>query len=247
MSQPLVTVGPAGGIDPVPASKPASPPHPPGRLGSRARIFGPVLAFLAATAAGLTIAAVYLLGVEPVAVPVRSSEAALAIAPDSAADRLARAERSLSALHPRGLFVTVDTYANRLRVHRGDEVLREALCSTGSGLALRDPRNGRLWVFTTPLGERTVQRKAVDPVWVKPDWAFVEEGLVPPPMGSRDRVDTFSLGDFALYLGDGYLIHGTLFQSLLGRRVTHGCIRLGDEDLSYVYRTVPVGARVYLY
>jgi L,D-transpeptidase YbiS len=56
-----------------------------------------------------------------------------------------------------------------------------------------------------------------------------------------------SLGEFALSLGDGYLIHGTLFQSLLGQPVTHGCIRLADEDLEYVWRTVAVGDRVYLY
>ena len=70
---------------------------------------------------------------------------------------------------------------------------------------------------------------------------------MPPPMGARDRRDDFSLGDYALYLGDGYMIHGTVFQTLVGRPVTHGCIRLRDEDLEYVYRTVPMGARVLLY
>jgi L,D-transpeptidase YbiS len=56
-----------------------------------------------------------------------------------------------------------------------------------------------------------------------------------------------SLGDYALYIGDGFIIHGTLFKSLLGRRVTHGCIRLGDEDLEFVYKHAPIGTRVYLY
>jgi len=91
-----------------------------------------------------------------------------------------------------------------------------------------------------------VERKARDPVWVKPDWAFIEEGFAPPEK-SRERVDDVSLGDYGLYLGDGYIIHGTLFQTLLGQRITHGCIRLGDADLEYVYHQVPVGARVYLY
>ena len=112
---------------------------------------------------------------------------------------------------------------------------------------LRDPSTGREWIFDTPLGERRVERKVKDPVWVKPDWAFIEEGYVPPPKGAEERYDRFSLGDYGLYLGDGYIIHGTLFQTLLGRRVTHGCIRLGDEDLKYVYQKVPLGARVYLY
>jgi L,D-transpeptidase YbiS len=163
------------------------------------------------------------------------------------AARRVLAERRLRAHEPRGVHLVVDSYSGRLRVLRGDEVLKDATCSAGSGAVLRDPRNGRIWVFETPLGERRVERKVRDPVWVKPDWAFIEEGYEPPPLGHRDRFDTFSLGDYALYLGDGYIIHGTTFQTLLGRRVTHGCVRLGDDDLRFVYEKVPLGARVYLY
>lgn len=152
----------------------------------------------------------------------------------------------LTALAPQGVYLVVDSYRNQLRLYRRGELLREAVCSTGSGTVLRDPASGREWVFDTPHGERRVVRKQRDPVWIKPDWAFVEEGFEPPRDGSG-RYDPLALGDYALYLGDGYIIHGTLFQTLLGRRVTHGCIRLGDEDLEYVYRTVPLGSRVFLY
>jgi L,D-transpeptidase catalytic domain len=165
----------------------------------------------------------------------------------AAAERTAQARRRLASLVPRGIHLEVDSYGGRLRVYDGETLLREGVCSAGSGSALRDPRDGRLWIFETPLGERRVERKAVDPVWSKPDWAFVEEGRLPPPARHPDRLDRISLGDYALYLGDGYLIHGTLFQTTLGSRVTHGCIRLGDEDLAWVYRTVPVGAKVWLY
>ena len=120
------------------------------------------------------------------------------------------------------------------------------MSSTGKGSVLRDPRNGRQWVFDTPTGERTVQGTVKDPIWAKPDWAFIEEGYL-PPKGMRDRVDDFSLGDYGLYMRDGYIIHGTIFKTLLGKRVTHGCIRLGDEDLKFVYDTVPTNARVYLF
>jgi L,D-transpeptidase YbiS len=158
----------------------------------------------------------------------------------------AKLERRLASYAPRGTWVTVDSHLNRLRVYRNGELLREAVTSTGSGTILKDPESGREWIFDTPQGERQVQRKVKDPVWNKPDWAFIEEGLL-PPKSARERVDDFSLGDYGLYLGDGYIIHGTLFQTLLGRRVTHGCIRLGDEDLEWVYWKVPVGTRVYLY
>ncbi len=166
---------------------------------------------------------------------------------EEAADRAAKIEKRLATLAPRNeVYVVVDTYANRLKVYRGRELLRDALCSTGSGVRLKDPRNGKEWLFDTPQGELKILRKVKDPVWVKPDWAFIEEGYE-PPRSMRDRVDDFSLGDYGLYMRDGYIIHGTIFKTLLGKRVTHGCIRLGDEDLEFAYKTVPVGARVFLF
>lgn len=158
-----------------------------------------------------------------------------------------RIEARLAALRPRGVYVTVDTYRNRLRVFRGEKLLREAVCSTGTGRVLHDPRTGRKWVFDTPLGEHPIIDKRRNPVWAKPDWAFIEEGYEPPPRGSPDRFDDVSLGGYGLYMPDGYIIHGTLFKTLLGQRVTHGCVRLGDDDLEFVYKTVPLGARVFLY
>ncbi len=159
---------------------------------------------------------------------------------------LARAGQKLAAAAPRGVRIEVDTIANRLYLKQGDKILREAVCSTGTGGLLVDPHSGRRWVFETPHGVHRVLDKKKDPVWNKPDWAFVEEGT-PIPESEADRLDPFSLGDYALYLGGGYLIHGTLYQRLLGRSVTHGCIRLGDEDLAAVFKATPVGARVYIY
>lgn len=156
-------------------------------------------------------------------------------------------ERRLERFAPgRETYVVVDSYANRLRVYRRGELVREAICSTGSGVRLVDPRDGREWVFDTPQGELRILRKVKNPVWVKPDWAFIEEGME-PPRGMRARIDDYSLGEYGLYMRDGYIIHGTVFKTLLGKRVTHGCIRLGDEDLEFVYKNVPAGARVFLY
>ncbi len=129
---------------------------------------------------------------------------------------------------------------------RRDKILLEAICSTGSGTLLKDPDTQREWLFETPRGRFRVIRKAEDPVWTKPDWAFVEEGK-PVPGKWSERRDPNTLGDYALYLGDGYMIHGTLYQRYLGRSVTHGCVRLGDDDLERVYRMTPVGAPVFIF
>jgi L,D-transpeptidase YbiS len=55
------------------------------------------------------------------------------------------------------------------------------------------------------------------------------------------------LGEHALYFGNGFMIHGTLYERLLGRSVTHGCIRLGREDLSSIYDASPVGTQIFIY
>lgn len=167
--------------------------------------------------------------------------------PEALRRRAAKASAALDRLRPDGTIVVVDTYRNRLRLYRDGELIRSAVCSTGTGRVLRDPRTGRQWVFDSPMGERVINKKAKNPIWGKPDWAFIEEGYLPPPPGSPERFDDVSLGDYGLYMGDGFIIHGTLFKTLLGRRVTHGCIRLGDEDLEFVYENVPIGSRVYLY
>jgi len=154
--------------------------------------------------------------------------------------------KRLADLRPRSRYIVIDSHRNRLSVYEGETLLREMVCSTASGTVLVHPSGKKVWTFDSPLGERRIIRKTRQPVWSKPDWAFVEEGFEPPKNPSL-RVDTVSLGDYGLYLGDGYLIHGTLFQTLLGQGVTHGCVRLGDEDLKYVYGAIPVGARVYIF
>jgi L,D-transpeptidase YbiS len=134
-------------------------------------------------------------------------------------------------MRPRGVYLTVDTYRNRLRVWKDGQIAREAICSTGTGIVLKDPRNGRQWIFDTPLGERSILNKVRNPVWSKPDWAFIEDGYQPPPKGSPDRFDNISLGDFALYMQDQYIIHGTIFKTLRQARDPrlHPARRRGPE------------------
>jgi L,D-transpeptidase YbiS len=170
-----------------------------------------------------------------------------AAAEPATAKELSQLERKLATYSPRGIYIVVDTVDNRLRVVKGGSVLREAKCSAGTGSVMEDPKTGKRWVFDSPRGIRRVKEKKKDPVWTKPEWALVEEGLDPAKTSWSDRIDKDTLGDYALYLGDGFMIHGTLYQRYLGLNVTHGCIRLGDNDLEYVYQTTPVGSSVYMY
>jgi L,D-transpeptidase YbiS len=101
-------------------------------------------------------------------------------------------------------------------------------------------------VFATPTGRFEILSKTKNPVWKKPDWAFIEEGQ-PIPKDPSERFAYGELGEYALALGDGYLIHGTLYERLLGRSVTHGCIRLGRDDLRKLYASTRVGTAVYIF
>jgi lipoprotein-anchoring transpeptidase ErfK/SrfK len=183
--------------------------------------------------------------------PVPPGDAAPAARPSSReASRLAaEGERLQAALRrrvPRGPWIVIDQTHNRLRLMRGDETLLEAPCSAGSGMVLKEGAHGRVWVFDTPRGRFEVLSKTENPVWKKPDWAFVEEGE-PIPKDPGERLEYGSLGEYALYFGNGYMIHGTLYERLLGRPVSHGCIRLGREPLRVVYRAAPLGTPVYIY
>lgn len=149
---------------------------------------------------------------------------------------------------PRGRYIVIDQTHNRLYVREKDHTLIEAICSAGSGVVLKEAEDGkgRTWVFDTPRGQFRVLSKINNPVWRKPDWAFVEEGQ-PIPKNPADRLEYGTLGEHALYFGNGYMIHGTLYERLLGRSVSHGCIRLGRDDLRKVFAFATVGTPIYIY
>lgn len=68
-----------------------------------------------------------------------------------------------------------------------------------------------------------------------------------PPSGTANRTIDGELGRFRLGLGDGYYFHGTPHEDTIGDAATHGCIRLYDEDIEWLYRHVPTGTPVYIY
>lgn len=155
--------------------------------------------------------------------------------------------RQLGHLMPARPYILVDTAHNHLYVKQKDQVMLDALASTGSGTILDKPGEAKgQWIFDTPRGEFVVQSKLTNPVWVKPDWAFIEEGLQ-VPKSQVDRLEPGVLGEYALGFGKGYFIHGTLYTRLLGKNVTHGCIRLNDDDLKSVHRLAAVGTPVIIF
>lgn len=144
------------------------------------------------------------------------------------------------------LYLVVDTESSRLTMRQDNTVLLTAKAGTGSRQFIKE-ETGRNWYFETPMGSFTVLGKERNPVWIRPDWSYVEENMPIPPEGDADRFVRGVLGKYALILGNGYKIHGTKWTNLLGTHFTHGCVSLGDDDLELVYKSVKIGTKVYLY
>lgn len=160
--------------------------------------------------------------------------------------KLDQLNKKAERLNPGNAFLVINTTNNTFELYKNNEIVRQGRCSTGSFISL-EVDSTKSYLFETPKGVMTVRNKVTDPVWTKPDWAFIEEGLPVPPPGHSSRREANVLGDYALILGDGYMIHGTLYQRLIGSPVTHGCVRLLDDDLEAVYKTLPIGSKVFIY
>ncbi len=143
-------------------------------------------------------------------------------------------------------YLVINTTDNLFYLYRNKKLIREGHCSTGSFKLLKT-EEGKSWIFKTPKGKFLIQGKVTNPSWRRPDWAFVEEGLPIPSQDDASRYEYGVLGDYALALGDGYLIHGTIYKRFLGMPVTHGCVRLNDEDLAAIFKTLSLGSKVYIF
>ncbi len=217
----------------------------------------------------------------------------------SRADSIAMVRVRRAADRDRGMRVTVSLLERRLRVLEGADTLLDVPAAIGSGERLE--HEGRVWTFETPRGRRRVLGREADPIWVPPDWHYVElardsgfalqrlptnrsvkladgrrlvargariglldekgkfEALPPdeeivfdgtlyiPPLGTVNRKIRGELGPYRLDLGGGYLLHGTPYTESIGDAATHGCVRLADEDIAWLFMNVPEGTPVYIY
>lgn len=70
--------------------------------------------------------------------------------------------------------IVVSIAENRLYVRQAGKTIFQAVCSTGKGTTLTDA-SGRSMVFNTPTGKFRIVKKEENPLWVPPDWHFIEE------------------------------------------------------------------------
>jgi len=96
--------------------------------------------------------------------------------------------------------------------------------------------------WETPTGETSIMKKREHPSWTPPDSIREEDPSLPSiiPAGPDNP-----LGDYAMSLGwAGYAIHGTNRPYGVGKRSSHGCIRMYPEDIATLFQMVDVGTAV---
>jgi len=71
--------------------------------------------------------------------------------------------------------------------------------------------------------------------------------MVIPPFGTNQRKYMGVLGTRRLYLGDGYGIHGTNDPASIGQSVSHGCVRMRNEEIERLFDMVELGTPVFIY
>jgi hypothetical protein len=216
----------------------------------------------------------------------------------SKSDSLSWARNRAVATKAKGFRLVVSLQDKHIWAIIGKDTVLSAPAAVAKGTKLEYA--GREFTFTTPRGVRKVLRKESDPVWIPPDWLYVETAaehdlkvgrlvagkpyklrdgryltvrdstvgvlsrgvfaylptdehivfdntLFIPPSGTKNRKVEGELGRFRLDLGEGYLLHGTPYKDSIGLAATHGCVRLRDEDIEWLYDHVPVGTPVYIY
>ncbi|MCM2356880.1 MAG: L,D-transpeptidase family protein [Geobacteraceae bacterium] len=94
----------------------------------------------------------------------------------------------------------------------------------------------------TPAGDYRIVEKAANPSWTVPSSIRKEKPWLPRvvPAGPENP-----LGSHALRLSEGsILIHGTNRPLGVGRRASHGCLRLYPEDIPRLFALVSIGTEV---
>lgn len=117
-------------------------------------------------------------------------------------------------------YVRVDKSKNTLRLFLEDTPIKTYSVATGKA-------------NSTPTGEFIIKDKLVDPTWYK-------SGAVIEPGNSANHLGTRWLG----FDMPGYGIHGTTEPHLIGKQVSHGCVRMRNEDVEELYDILPMGTKV---
>ena len=92
-------------------------------------------------------------------------------------------------------------------------------------------------------GTTFVSEKRINPSWTPTPEMLAKNPRLPHWVPGGHPMNP--LGDRAMYLGSSsYRIHGTDAPWTIGQAVSHGCIRMLNDDVHDLYPKIPIGTRV---
>lgn len=115
--------------------------------------------------------------------------------------------------------VQVDKSDNILTLFLNGQPVKHYRVATGAG-------------DSTPAGEFRIVNKLENPTWFK-------AGAIVPPGSPENLLGTRWLG----FDKPGYGIHGTKEPESIGQYVSHGCVRLLNEEVEELYNLLPAGTQ----
>ncbi len=143
-------------------------------------------------------------------------------------------------------YITIDKNNFSLKVfqkHRGnEEIIFQTRVALGMDRCMPAEQGGRCY-FTDP-GEYKVRWKVEDDEGI--EWCIPKsmEQEYADDIAKGERCFRGSIGTRALNIGKSYAIHGTSNPGTIGQRVSHGCVRTANNDMSKIYEMMDVGDRV---
>jgi lipoprotein-anchoring transpeptidase ErfK/SrfK len=111
------------------------------------------------------------------------------------------------------------------------------------GQALRYPvgvgKAGMAWAGTT-----SIDGKYIKPAWQAPESIRKDYTRLPPVVPGDSPSNPMGAAALTLSGGGQYAIHGTNNPGSVGGFVSHGCIRMYNQDIMDLYARVSVGTKV---
>jgi hypothetical protein len=108
----------------------------------------------------------------------------------------------VNSLKSENFYLSVDTRDRKIRFYYGDTVLREADLVVGEQKTVKS--GDKTWTFIPLKGAFPIEAKLVRHAWRIPEWVYAMNGQ--PVPAERPAVPN-ALGEYVLFLPDGYAIH----------------------------------------
>ena len=149
----------------------------------------------------------------------------------------------VGSLKSENFYLSVDTRTRKLRFYYGDTVLREADVTIGEAKTVN--AGGKTWTFLPVKGAFTVEAKIVGYDWPVPPWAYAMNNQ--PDPGDR-RVAHNGLGNYVIFLGNGYAIHTPPAEDSPLKGAKPGSYMVSDDVMKAIWPRIYAGKTpVYIY